>query len=152
MSAKPSLQRQLGRLVELEQLRLERQQAALVAQARLCERVQLTVQRLEALGSHASLASLHPSLALNSAAYKDTMLAWARQQRQELERREVELTQARQQALAQARKTESLGLLLTRVDQQARCEQRRREQKRQDEIAQQGRLGGLHGQAWGSDV
>ncbi|MCH7345279.1 flagellar FliJ family protein [Pelomonas sp. CA6] len=132
------LQRSLGRLIGLQSLALERQQAQLAEQQRLCERVQGTVQRLEALSAQASLSgTVLPGLAQNGAAYKQAMLAWADQQRQELAHREAELALARNATLALARKKESLQQLLDRVDQRLHLEGTRREQKRQDDLALQ---------------
>ncbi len=133
-----STQRQLGRLLELQQLQLDRQQAQLVAQQQLCQRVQGTVQRLEALSAHASLAgSQLPGLAQNSAVYKQAMLAWADQQRQELARRQADLAQAQTEAMASARRQASLQQLLSLADARALVEAQRREQKRDDEVASQ---------------
>lgn len=144
MSAnKQRLEQNLGQLVHLQQLALERQQAQLLAQARLCERVEGTVQRLESLSAHASLAGVPaggtslPGLAQNSAAYKQAMLAWADQQRQELARRQQELAQAQAATLAVARKKETLLQLQQRVAVQLRLDGERREQKRQDDLALQ---------------
>ncbi|WAC75538.1 hypothetical protein OU995_12900 [Roseateles sp. SL47] len=138
MSAPTTTQRQLGRLLELQQLQLDRQQAELVAQQQLCQRVQGTVQRLEALGAHASLAGTQlPGLAQNSAVYKQAMLAWADQQRQELVRRQAELAQAQAQALESARRQASLKQLLSLADARALVDAQRREQKRDDEVATQ---------------
>ncbi len=139
MSGTPTTtQRQLGRLLELQQLQLDRQQAQLVAQQQLCQRVQGTVQRLESLGAHASLAgSQLPGLAQNSAVYKQAMLAWADQQRQELVRRQAELAQAQAQALESARRQASLKQLLSLADARAQVDAQRREQKRDDEVASQ---------------
>ncbi|OWQ93144.1 hypothetical protein CDN99_01185 [Roseateles aquatilis] len=137
-NARDAMRRNLGRLAELQQLRLDRHQAKLVAQQQLCQRVQGTVDRLEALGAHATLSGAQlPGLAQNSAAYKQAMLGWADRQREELVRREAELVQVRAETLAAARKQESLRQLVERADVQARAEQARREQKRQDEIAGQ---------------
>ncbi|UXH76899.1 flagellar FliJ family protein [Roseateles amylovorans] len=145
-----SLRQPLGRLVELQQLQLDRRQAQLVAQQQLCQRVQGTVDRLEALGAHATLSGTQlPGLAQNSAAYKQAILAWADQQRQELVRRQAELAQARAETLAAARRQESLRLVLDRAEAGARREAQRQEQKRQDEIAS--RCTGLPG-LWNARV
>ena len=147
MSAdKDSLRRSLGRLAELQQLQLDRQQAKLVAQQQLCRRVQGTVERLEALGAHATLAGAQlPGLAQNSAAYKQAMLGWADRQREELARGQAELEVVRAETLAAARKQETLRQLVERADVKARTEQARREQKGQDEIASQAGGGGAPG-------
>ncbi len=133
-----SLRRSLGRLAELQQRQLDRQQAKLVAQQQLCQRVQGTVDRLEALGAQATLSGVAlPGLAQNSAAYKQAMRGWADQQRAELARREAELALAQADTLAAARKQETLRQLVDRADARARTEQARRDQKGQDEIASQ---------------
>ena len=133
-----SLRRSLGKLAELQQLQLDRQQAKLVAQQQLCQRVQGTVDRLDALGAQATLSGVAlPGLAQNSAAYKQAMLGWADQQRAELARREAELALAKADTLAAARKQETLRQLVDRADARARTEQARRDQKGQDEIASQ---------------
>jgi flagellar export protein FliJ len=135
-SSSESMRRQLGTLAGLQQLRLDRQQARLAAQQQLCQRVQGTVERLEALGAQATLSGVAlPGLMQNSAAYKQAMLSWADRQREELARREAELTQVRAETLAAARQQETLRLLLERADARVRAEQARREQKAQDEIA-----------------
>lgn len=137
-SSNDSLRRNLGKLAELQQLQLDRQQARLVEQQQLCARVQGTVDRLEALGAQATLTGVAlPGLAQNSAAYKQAMLGWADRQREELVRREAELEQVRAETLAAARKQETLRQLVDRADARARTEQARREQKGQDEIASQ---------------
>lgn len=133
-----SLRRSLGKLAELQQLQLDRQQAKLVAQQQLCQRVQGTVDRLDALGAQATLSGVAlPGLAQNSAAYKQAMRGWADQQRAELARREAELALAKADTLAAARKQETLRQLVDRADARARTEQARRDQKGQDEIASQ---------------
>lgn len=133
-----SLRRSLGKLAELQQLQLDRQQAKLVAQQQLCQRVQGTVDRLDALGAQATLSGVAlPGLAQNSAAYKQAMRGWADQQRAELARREAELALAKADTLAAARKQETLRQLVDRADARARIEQARRDQKGQDEIASQ---------------
>ncbi|WP_431051831.1 hypothetical protein [Roseateles sp. L2-2] len=131
-----SLRRSLGRLAELQQLQLDRQQAKLVAQQQLCRRVQGTVERLDALGAQATLSGVAlPGLAQNSAAYKQAMRGWADQQRAELARRQAELELARADTLAAARKQETLRQLMQRADERVRVESIRKEQKAQDEIA-----------------
>jgi flagellar biosynthesis chaperone FliJ len=133
-----SLRRSLGKLAELQQLQLDRQQAKLVAQQQLCQRVQGTVDRLDALGAQATLTGVAlPGLAQNSAAYKQAMRGWADQQRAELARREAELALAKADTLAAARKQETLRQLVDRADARVRTEQARRDQKGQDEIASQ---------------
>lgn len=133
-----SLRRSLGKLAELQQLQLDRQQAKLVAQQQLCQRVQGTVDRLDALGAQATLSGVAlPGLAQNSAAYKQAMRGWADQQRAELARREAELALAKADTLAAARKQETLRQLVDRADARVRVEQARRDQKGQDEIASQ---------------
>ena len=151
-----SLQRNLARLVELQQLTVERQQAEFASQQQLCARVRRTVERLESLGAQASLSGTQlPGLAQNHAAYKQAMLNWAEQQRQELARREAELDQARQAVLAAARREESLQTLLQRTGERVRSAEARREQKQQDEIANQSQMGNLTGfgsSGWGRDA
>ncbi len=130
------LRRSLGKLAELQQHQLDRQQAKLVAQQQLCQRVQGTVDRLDALGAQATLSGVAlPGLAQNSAAYKQAMRGWADQQRAELARREAELALARADMLAAARKQETLRQLMQRADERVRVESIRKEQKAQDEIA-----------------
>lgn len=149
-----SLQRNLARLVELQQLAVERRQAEFATQQQLCQRVRKTVEKLESLSAQASLSGTQtPGLAQNNAAYKQAMLAWADQQRQELARREAELAQTQQSVMAAARREESLQLLLQRADTRVRSAEARREQKRQDEIAAQRRPGAGFGMSsWGRDV
>lgn len=151
-----SMQRNLARLVELQQLTVERQQAELANQQQLCQRVRRTVEKLESLSAQASLSGTQmPGLAQNNAAYKQAMLAWADQQRQELVRREEELAQTREAVMAAARREESLQLLLQRTGDRVRSAEARREQKQQDEIASQSQLGGLGSfgaSGWGRDV
>ncbi|MDH0868339.1 flagellar export protein FliJ [Mitsuaria sp. GD03876] len=149
-SSKDSLRRGLGTLAGLQQLQLDRQQARLAEQQRLCQRVQGTVDRLEALGAQATLTgTLLPGLAQNSAAYKQAMLGWADRQREELARRQAELEQARADTLAAARKQETLRQLVERADERARTEQARRDQKGQDEIAAQRATGARNDSAFG---
>jgi flagellar export protein FliJ len=132
------LQRSLGRLITLREHELDRHQAQLATKQQLRERYVGTVQRLEQLNQQIGPtgASL-PSLAANSAAYKQAVLQWAEQQRQDLALHEADMAAQRQTMLVVARKQEALGQLLGRVEARVLSEQSRREQKSQDDLAGQ---------------
>lgn len=132
------LQRSLGRLISLRERELDRHQAQLASKQQLRERYAGTVERLEQLSDQIGPtgASL-PSLASNSADYKQAVLQWAEQQRQDLALHEADMAAQRQAMLVVARKQEALGQLLGRVQARAQSEQGRREQKSQDDLAGQ---------------
>jgi flagellar export protein FliJ len=138
MSNQQHLQRSLGRLITLRERELDRHQAQLAAKQQLRERYVSTVQRLEQLNQQIGPtgASL-PSLAANSAAYKQAVLQWAEQQRQDLALHEADMAAQRLTMLTVARKQEALGQLLGRVEARLLGEQGRREQKGQDDLAGQ---------------
>lgn len=147
-------QRQLSRLVELQRLTVERRQAEFAQQQQLCARVGGTVARLESLGAQATLTGTQlPGLAQNNAAYKQAMLNWADQQRQELARREAELARTQADLKAASLREETLQKLLDRAGERARIDENRREQRLQDEVASQsgGLNSGFGPSCWGRD-
>lgn len=133
------LQHRLERLRELRRLALERQQAQLAGKQQLCERVQDTVQRLDALASAGSMNAGLPALALalNGAAYKQSVLALAGQQRSELQARQADVQAARETTLAAAREQQVIERLHRQVSARVERQVRRREQKELDEVARQ---------------
>lgn len=137
MNAK-RLQRNLGQLIELRERELEQRQAELAAKEQLRDRYAATVRRLEQLNAQigptgAALASL----AANSADYKQAVLQWTDQQRQQLAQHDAELHAQRQAMLALARRQQAYGQLLLKAQQRVQGEARRAEQKSTDEIAGQ---------------
>ncbi len=132
------LQRSLGRLITLRERELDHHQAQLATKQQLRERYASTVERLEQLNAQIGpTGALMPSLAGNSADYKQAVLQWAEQQRQQLTLHEADMAVQRQAMLAVARKQEALGQLLGRVELRTRSELDRREQKVQDDLAGQ---------------
>ena len=132
------LQRSLQRLMGLRERELERQQAQLAAKEQLRARYVSTVERLEQLNAQIGpTGAALPSLAANSAVYKQAVLQWAEQQRQDLALHEADMAVQRQQMLTVARQQQAFGQLLTRVDARLAGEAQRREQKAQDDLAGQ---------------
>lgn len=132
------LQLNLRRIVDLRGRELDRQRAELATKEQLRARSAATVQRLEALNAQLGpTGASAPSLAVNGADYKQSVMQWADQQRQHLAAREADVAVQRQAVLAVARKQEAVGQLLDRVGARLRAEDERRQQKGQDELAGQ---------------
>lgn len=132
------LQRSLQRLMGLRERELERRQAQLAAKEQLRARYVSTVERLEQLNAQIGpTGAAIPSLAANSAVYKQAVLQWAEQQRQDLALHEADMAVQRQQMLTVARQQQAFGQLLSRVDARLAGEAQRREQKGQDDLAGQ---------------
>ncbi|MFT7772919.1 flagellar FliJ family protein [Roseateles sp.] len=132
------LQLNLRRLVDLRGRELERHQAELATKEQLRARSAATVQRLEALNAQLGPTGVSsPSLAANGADYKQAVMQWADQQRQNLAAHEADVAAQRQAVLAVARKQEAVGQLLDRVGERLRVEDERRQQKGQDDMAGQ---------------
>lgn len=137
MNAK-RMQTNLGQLMTLRERELEQQQAQLAAKEQLRDRQAATLRRLEQLNAQIGpTGSNVASLAHNSAAYKQAVLQWAEQQRQQLAQQEAEVAAQRQAMLAVARKQQAYGQLLERAQTQLRGEAKRAEQKSTDDIASQ---------------
>lgn len=134
----PQLQRSLALLATLRQRELEQHQSELAGKQQLRERYVGTVQRLEQLSEQIGPSGAAvPSLAANSAAYKQAVLQWAEQQRQDLALHEADMAVQRQAMLGVARQQEALAQLQARALAQRCREQGRREQKSQDDLAGQ---------------
>ena len=124
MSNKAPMQNSLSRLIDLRERELEQHQAKLAAKQQLRDRQAAMVTRLEQLSQQIGpTGAAVPSLAANSAAYKQAVLQWAEQQRQAM--------------LAVARKQEAYGQLLGRVVSRAQQAEERQQQKFQDDLASQ---------------
>lgn len=134
-----AMQHSLGCLISLRERELERHQAQLATKQQLRDRYASSVERLERLSQQIGPTGPNglttASLASNSAAYKQSVLQWAEQQRQDLVLHEADMAAQRQTMLAVARKQEAYVQLLDRVDLRLQTEQGRREQKLQDDMA-----------------
>ncbi|MGN6826383.1 flagellar FliJ family protein [Paucibacter sp. M5-1] len=138
MSKKAPMQNSLSRLIELRERELEQHQAKLAAKQQLRDRQAAMVTRLEQLSQQIGpTGTAVPSLAANSAAYKQAVLQWAEQQRQDLALHEADIAVQRQAMLAVARKQEAYGQLLGRVVSRAQQAEERQQQKFQDDLASQ---------------
>lgn len=128
----------LTRLVELRERERAQRQADLAQHVATGERYRRRVEQLDALWQSSTVGSLPaPSLALNCANYKQTVLELASRHREDLARHDGVTDQARQDFLAATRRHGAVDQVLTlQLQAQARA-QRSREQKRQDEIASQ---------------
>jgi len=132
------LQRSLACLISLRERELDRHQAQLATKQQLRERYVGAVQRLEQLSQQIGPTGTSlPCLAANSAAYKQAVLQWAEQQRQDLALHEADMAVQRQAMLGVARQQEALAQLQARALAQRCREQGRREQKSQDDLAGQ---------------
>lgn len=137
MNAK-RMQHQLGQLMTLREREIEQQQAQLAGKERLRDRYAASLQRLEQLNAQIGASGgACASLAGNSADYKQAVLQWAEQQRQQLAQHDAEIAVQRQTMLAMARKQQATGQLLGRAQAVLQGEERRAEQKSSDEIAGQ---------------
>lgn len=133
-----NMKQSLVQLMALRERELEQHQAQLAAKQQLRERYAATVQRLEQLNSQIGpTGAAVPTLAANSAVYKQAVMQWAEQQRQDLALHEADMAVQRQAMLAVARQQEAYAQLLARVEQRAKSEQMRREQKFTDDVAGQ---------------
>lgn len=132
------LQNNLQRLIALREQELERQQAQLAAKEQTRARYAATLAKLEQLNAQIGpTGAAVPTLAANSAVYKQAVMQWAEQQRQDLVLHEADMAVQRQAMLALARKQEAYGQLLGRAQARALAAQGKREQKGQDELAAQ---------------
>lgn len=132
------VQQQLGQLMTLRERELEQQQAALASKQLLRERQAQALLRLEQLNAQIGpTGGALASLAHNSADYKQAVLQWAEQQRQQLAQHDAEITVQRQAMLALARKQQAYGQLLGRAQARLQDEEKRAEQKTSDELAGQ---------------
>ncbi|QPF74167.1 flagellar export protein FliJ [Roseateles sp. DAIF2] len=132
------MKQSLAQLIELRERELERYQAKLATQEQLRARYASTVQRLEQLNAQIGpTGAAVPTLAANNAVYKQAVMQWAEQQRQDLALHEADMAVQRQAMLEVARKQEAYGQLLARMSAQALRESQRREQKQQDDLAGQ---------------
>jgi len=133
-----NMKQSLVQLMALRERELEQHQAALATKQQLRERYAATVQRLEQLNAQIGpTGAAVPTLAANSAVYKQAVMQWAEQQRQDLALHEADMAVQRQAMLAVARKQEAYAQLLARVEIRAQSERNRREQKSTDDIAGQ---------------
>lgn len=133
-----NMKQSLSQLMALRERELEQHQAQLATKQQLRDRYAATVQRLEQLNTQIGpTGAAVPSLAHNNADYKQAVMQWAEQQRQDLALHEADMAVQRQAMLAVARKQEAYAQLLARAEVRARSEQMRREQKFTDDVAGQ---------------
>jgi flagellar export protein FliJ len=135
---KQTLSRNLAQLIVLREQEMDQHQAGVARQRELVARYQKVVDRLDQVTSQLG-ASAHvvPSLAINCGQYKQAMLEWGVQQRHQLASHEADLVAQQAALMAVARKQEALGQLQRSVTQRLLTERLRREQKQQDELANQ---------------
>lgn len=138
MNASQHMRNGLARLVTLRERERERLQALLASQEQLRQRYLGTVQQLEQINVQIGASGgAQPLLAANSAQYKQAVLQWAQQQRDDLALHEAEMAVQRRAMLEATRKHEACGQLLARMDARWQHECQRREQKSQDDLAGQ---------------
>ncbi len=128
----------LARLAQLRERERAQCQADLAQHMATGERYRRRVEQLDELWQSSTVGSAPaPSLALNCANYKQTVLELASRHREDLARHDTATDQARQDLLAATRRHGAIDKILTlQLQAQARA-QRSREQKRQDEMASQ---------------
>ncbi|MET0518976.1 MAG: flagellar export protein FliJ [Burkholderiaceae bacterium] len=132
------LQQSLAQLIALRERELDRHKAELAGKEQLRQRYLSMVQRLETLNAQIGpTGNALPSLAGNSAAYKQAVLQWAETQRQSLVLHEADMAAQRASLLAAARQQEAYQQLLARNEQRAQSARQRAEQKSQDDLAGQ---------------
>ncbi len=136
MSAR--LQNSLGTLIDLRTRDLEKCQAELAARRSLCTRVEKNIERLGQLMEGVSTdASVSTALAINTSAYKQSLLELLDAQRRELVLRQAEAAQAQVAVTDAARQHEVLSQLLQQTRARALLAQSRQAQKVQDDLATQ---------------
>lgn len=128
----------LNRLVDLREREVDRLQSEIGAKEAVRQRYRGNLDRLEALcaGSGAS-GSLPPTLALNCAGYKQTVMQLAASHRESLVLHEADLAATQHALLAASRRHQALDQVLERAQERSRQAASVREQKRQDELASQ---------------
>jgi flagellar export protein FliJ len=134
-----NLQKSLTTLIDLRKTELEKRQAELARQQALCARVQVNIDRLDQLaqGVGEQRGFVSADLALNAAAYKQSVLRLAESQRQELQRQLALASSAQQAVRAVAVKQEVLGQVLNASLTRSALEAARKSQKVQDDLAAQ---------------
>lgn len=138
MNNPDTMRHSLARLISLREREVERHQAQLANKQQLRDRQASALERLEMLSRQVQPAALTTAtLSSNSAAYKQAVLQWADQQRQDLALHDADMAVQRQQMLAVARQQEAYAQLLGRVDLRLQTEQGRLQQKQQDDLAGQ---------------
>ena len=132
------LQNSLGTLIDLRTRELEKCQAELAARKSLCARVETNIERLGQLMESVSTdASVSTALAINTSAYKQSMLELVEAQRHELVHRQAEAAQAQLALNDAARQQEVLAQLLKQTRARALLTRSRQAQKVQDDLATQ---------------
>jgi flagellar export protein FliJ len=128
----------LNRLVDLREREVDRLKAEVGAKEATRQRYRGNLDRLEALctGSGAS-GTMPPTLALNCAGYKQSVLELAASHRQNLSLHEADMAVTQRALMAASQRHEVLGQVLARHQERGRQAEQVREQKRQDELAAQ---------------
>jgi flagellar export protein FliJ len=128
----------LARLAELREREVTKRQADLALSVATGERYRRKLEQLDTLWQTSTVsASLAPSLSLNSANYKQTVMEMASRHRADLARHDTQTDQARLALLQATRRHGAIDQVLTlQLQAQARA-LRSGEQKRQDELASQ---------------
>jgi|BarGraIncu00431A_1022009.scaffolds.fasta_scaffold12963_2 flagellar export protein FliJ len=126
----------LARLVTLRQGEVDRRQAEIASKQSVRERYQRNLDQLDAMSrSTGSRNACSPSLALNDANYKQTVMRLANSHREDLALHDADMVAARQVLSEAFRRREVLAQLLERQRQTLQRAQLVREQKDQDEMA-----------------
>ena len=128
----------LQRLAELRERDVTQRQAELAQSLATGDRYRRRIEQLDAVWRTSTVtAKLVPSLSLNSAQYKQTVLEMAERQRADLARHEHQTEQARQALVHATRRQGAIDQVLALQQQAQARAQRSVEQKRQDELASQ---------------
>lgn len=126
----------LARLVTLRQSDVDRKQAEMASQQNVRDRYQRNLDQLDAMSRNTTTRNVcSPSLALNDANYKQTVMRLANSHREDLALHDANMVVARQVLSEAARRREVLAQLLVRERQTLHRAQSLREQKDQDEMA-----------------
>jgi flagellar export protein FliJ len=129
--------RNLTTLVDLRQREVDRLVADMAQKEAVRQRYRSNLDRLAGLCAGESAQGTSPSLSLNRAAYKQSVLEMIDQHRTELTLHEADMAVAQCALTAASHKRESLGQVLVRKERDAAAEQAQRDQKQQDELASQ---------------
>jgi len=126
----------LARLVTLRQSEVDRQQAEIASKQSVRDRYQRNLDQLDAMSRNtATRNACSPTLALNDANYKQTVMRLANSHREDLALHDADMAAARQVLSEASRRREVLAQLLVRERQTVQRAQLAREQKDQDEMA-----------------
>ena len=126
----------LARLVTLRQSEVDRRQADVADKQQVRDRYQRNLDQLDAMSRNTATRHVSsPSLALNNANYKQTIMRLADSHREDLALHDADMVAARQVLSEASRRCEVMAQLLVRERQTWQRAQSVQEQKDQDEMA-----------------